>query len=60
MNPAKEATPYAGLRCPRCYWALYDGHIGQNPDCYCYGRHLRKKIRLTNEEAAIKIKEKTA
>lgn len=48
-------TEYAGLRCPRCFWALYDGAIGQNPDCYCYGKRLRKKVRLTNTEAAAAI-----
>jgi hypothetical protein len=49
---------YASRRCPKCFWALYDGHIGQNPDCYCYGKRLRKVVRMTNDEAAKKIKER--
>jgi len=52
-------TAYAGRRCPRCFWGLYDGAIGQNPDCYCYGKRLRKVVRLTNAAAALAIKEKS-
>lgn len=47
---------YAGLRCPRCFWVLHDGAYGMNPDCYCYGKRLRKRIRLTNTEAQEKMK----
>lgn len=51
-------TDYASRRCPRCFWALYDGVYGQNPKCYCSGKRLRKVVRLTNDEAARKIREK--
>lgn len=51
-------TDYAGLRCPKCFWALYDGVLGQNPHCYCYGKHLRKTVRMTNAEAKKAIKQR--
>lgn len=55
MQFAAVQRKEVAMRCPRCFWALYDGRIGQNPDCYCYGKHLRERIELTNKEAAKKI-----
>jgi len=41
-----------GVRCPKCYWALYDGIYCQGPNtCPNRGKRLRKPIMLTNAEA---------
>jgi len=49
---------HRGIRCGDCYWALYDGHWCQNPDCIYYRKSTKTIIYLSNEEAAILLKEK--
>lgn len=48
---SKGKTIYRGSRCPKCYWALYDGDWCQNRDCEDHGQSIENKIEMTNEEA---------
>jgi len=50
---AKVDKPiHRGKRCRKCAWALYDGHIGQNPACECWGKKIEGEdvIMLSNDE----------
>ena len=49
-------SPFRGLRCPVCFWALYDGDYCQNQNCVRYGNSVHDPIRLSNEEAQERIK----
>ena len=46
------------MRCPKCYWALYDGDWCQNKDCEDHGDSVENPIEMTNEEAAAAIARK--
>ena len=46
----------SGSRCGKCYWALYDGHWCQNPDCSAGEVDQWSRIAgLSNAEAQILI-----
>lgn len=46
----------SGSRCGKCYWALYDGHWCQNPDCPAGEVDQWSRIvGLSNSEAQILI-----
>jgi hypothetical protein len=46
----------SGSRCGKCYWALYDGHWCQNPDCSAGEVDQWSRIvGLSNAEAQILI-----
>lgn len=47
-------------RCPKCYWALYDGHWCQNRACEDHGDSVDNPIEMTNAEAADAIAAKEA
>ena len=52
MEVTYDPTRKGALRCPVCAWCLYDGWIGQNPDCECSGEDKRPvAVRMTNAEA---------
>lgn len=56
LGCARLVRPYRGLRCPECYWALYDGDWCQNSACRSRGESPgADALRLSNEEAAILI-----
>ena len=44
-----------GIRCPKCYWALYDGTWCQNPECEDSGKDILEPIRLSTWEAEVLI-----
>ena len=33
-----------GRRCPKCFWALYDGSSCQNPDCSKHGKKVKYPV----------------
>jgi len=49
--PARDDGSYKSLRCPECFWVLFDGNYCQNKDCDLYTFKCKNPIRLTNEEA---------
>ena len=47
----KRKIDAPGIRCPDCFWALYDGIFCQNPYCSNHGKKVKYPVKLNNEEA---------
>ena len=48
----RSVSDRPGIRCPICFWALYDGDYCQGPKwCENRGKSVEKPVELTNAEA---------